>query len=312
MKVGFFMMLVLVAAPLAFGQDDNLSLDDLVQGGAAWLKENVDKDALRAALSNVDQAQAQQLFRALQQRFQGEYVIDLAELKQTAQGVLPLLEAHPETRPYAAWLRTRLDYFDVAEQFELTIPPPKVEPGQPPKPRPNPSPERQRQVWEKQLEKRPAPQGAVAWAERLKPVFAAQHVPSQLVWLAEVESSFDPHARSPVGAAGLFQLMPQTAQSLGLSLRPQDQRLEPIPSAKAAAQYLKRLYGRFESWPLALAAYNAGEGRVNELLNRYHTRTFDGIATHLPAETQMYVPKVNATIERRTGVPLAQLPAPTA
>ena len=55
---------------------------------------------------------------------------------------------------------------------------------------------------------------------------------------------------------------------------------------------------RRQGWLLAVAAYNAGEGTVQRLLDRYNTRSFDRIATHLPAETQMYVPKVEATLLR--------------
>ena len=154
------------------------------------------------------------------------------------------------------------------------------------------------------------PTGASAWAARLKPFFVAERIPEELVWLAEVESSFQPGARSPVGAVGLFQLMPPTAKSLGLSLRPDDERLQPEKSAGAAAKYLRYLYGRFKDWPLALAAYNAGEGRVLGLMEKRKAGTFDQIATRLPAETQMYVPKMNATLLRREGTTLDKLPPP--
>ncbi len=309
MRFGWICLLILIASLPASAQNDSLTLDGLVQSGAQWLRDNLDDDALRA-LQAVDQAKAQELFRALQQELQGEYVIDLASLKQSAAAVLPLLEAQEETRPYAAWLKTRMDYFDVADQLRLIVPPPKVEPGQPPKPLPNPAPEVQRKVWQQQLQKRPVPKAAEPYVSRLKPVFAAQRVPTELVWLAEVESSFNPNACSPVGAAGLYQLMPTTAKSLGLSLRPEDERLEPEKSAAAAARYLRYLHGRFKDWRLALAAYNAGESRVRTLLDSRKVRTFDQIATHLPAETQMYVPKVEATVLRREGVALAKLPPP--
>ena len=128
-----------------------------------------------------------------------------------------------------------------------------------------------------------------------------------MVWLAEVESSFDARVRSPAGAAGLFQLMPATAKSYGLKTSPSDQRLQPEDSARAAAKYLGHLHGQFKDWRLALAAYNAGEGTVQKLLERHKARTFDAIATHLPAETQMYVPKVEATLLRREGVELSRL-----
>jgi membrane-bound lytic murein transglycosylase D len=128
--------------------------------------------------------------------------------------------------------------------------------------------------------------------------------------VAEVESGFDRRAVSPAGAAGLFQLMPETAKRFGLSLWPRDQRYQPGPSATASAQYLKFLYDRFKDWRLALAAYNCGEGAVQKLLGRYKTQSYDDIAEHLPAETQMYVPRVEAVLQQREGANLEQLPVP--
>jgi membrane-bound lytic murein transglycosylase D len=144
----------------------------------------------------------------------------------------------------------------------------------------------------------------------LKPIFAARKVPPQLVWVAEVESAFDRRAESPAGAAGLFQLMPDTARRFGLSLWPRDQRFQAVPSATASADYFKYLYDRFQDWRLAMAAYNAGEGTVQKLLARQKTRSYDAIARHLPAETQMYVPRVEAVLWEREGTRLEQLPPP--
>ncbi|MEM7397107.1 MAG: lytic transglycosylase domain-containing protein, partial [Verrucomicrobiota bacterium] len=145
---------------------------------------------------------------------------------------------------------------------------------------------------------------------RIKRVFARHGMPEELVWLAEVESSFNPSARSPVGALGLFQFMPATARSLGLKLQPHDERKDPMKSADAAAKYLRYLHGRFDSWPVALAAYNAGEGRGGKLLKKHKARDFDQIATYLPSETQMYVPKINATLLKRENMGLDDVPAP--
>ena len=97
-----------------------------------------------------------------------------------------------------------------------------------------------------------------------------------------------------------------------LALRPKDERLEPEKSAEAAAKYLKYLYGRFQDWPLVMAAYNAGESHVRSLLDRHQAKTFDQISTRLPAETQMYIPRIDATLQRREGVTLSQLQAPHA
>jgi len=311
MKPCCFLGLLLATTSLALAQDDSLKLDDLIQRSQQWLQENVDQNVIES-LPQLDQEKVQQLFRDLQARFQGDYVFDLAALKETAVAVLPLLEASEATQPYAEWLRTRLDYLEVADEFRLSLPPPKVEPGQPLTPSPNPSPDLERKAWQKQVAKGPHPPWAVEYAERLKPLFAAQGVPTQLVWIAEVESSFHPNARSPAGAVGLFQLMPSTTRWLGLALRPKDERIEPVKSAEAAAKFLKYLYGRFQDWPLVMAAYNAGESHVRSLLDRHQAKTFDQISTRLPAETQMYVPRIDATLQRREGVTLSQLQAPHA
>jgi membrane-bound lytic murein transglycosylase D len=101
--------------------------------------------------------------------------------------------------------------------------------------------------------------------------------------------------------------MPATAKRFGLRTWPLDQRLKPETSARAAAQYLHSLHARFHDWRLALAAYNAGEGTVDNLLARRKVHTFDAISTALPAETQMFVPKIEATLLRREGMKLSQL-----
>jgi membrane-bound lytic murein transglycosylase D len=204
-----------------------------------------------------------------------------------------------------------MDYLDVADEIRLSIPPPpSTATNQPPQPVPNPTPQKERELWVTKVAGEDWPPRAKEYLPELKPVFTAQKIPPELVWLAEVESSFDRRALSPAGAAGLFQLMPDTARRFGLSLWPRDQRYQPEPSAAAAAQYLKYLHDRFKDWRLALAAYNAGEGTVQKLLDRYHTDNYDVIARHLPAETQMYVPRVEATLLRREGATLEQLLTP--
>jgi len=107
----------------------------------------------------------------------------------------------------------------------------------------------------------------------------------------------------------MFQLMPATAKDLGLSLFPFDERKQPDAAAHAAAKYLRYLHGKFGDWRLAVAAYNSGEGTVQRLLKRYDATSYERIATHLPAETQMYVPKVEATILHREGAALEKLKA---
>lgn len=306
------LVLVLGLARGLPAQDQELNLKDVLDTAGQWAQENLEEDVL-AALSAVDRQPVEKFLREFQTQLQGEYVLDLPALEGAAKLVLPLLEAHEETRPYAAWLRSRLDYFEVAEEFRKTTPPAKLVPGEPVKPLPNPSPEAERKSWQKKLSQRDWPKGAQELVPRLKPVFARERVPPELVWVAEVESGFNPEACSPVGAAGLFQLMPATAKRFGAGrswLR--DQRYQPEPSARAAAKYFNYLHQEFGDWRLALAAYNSGEGTVHRLLQKHHARTFDAIATRLPAETQMFVPKVEATILRREGVTLAGLKSPKA
>lgn len=299
-----------LSAPAQTNQPAELDLGGMLAAAQEWADENLDEDVL-AALGTLDQQKVEQFLSQLEARFSSNSVIDVAALKHAAETILPLLESHEETMPYAAWLRSRFDYMVVAEQLQQTMPPPpKPVPGQPPKPATNPPPALERRVWEKQLSQRPLPRGAEALVPKLKQVFAAERVPAELIWLAEVESSFDQRARSPVGAAGLFQLMPATAKRFGLRRWPFDQRYQVEPSAQAAAQYLRVLHARFHDWPLALAAYNYGEGNVGKLLERHKARSFDAIAPHLPAETQMFVPRVEATILRREGLRLGKLPAP--
>ena len=307
MKLGLLLAVLLTLALDLRAQQPELDIKGLLDTAEQWAQENLDEDVL-AALSEVDRAQVETFLHQFQTQLQSEYVLDLGALDGAAKTVLPLLDTHEETRPYAAWLRSRLDYFEVAEDFRKETPTPKLIPGETAKPTPNPSADAERKSWQNKLSQRSWPIGAKELVPTLKPIFANERVPQELVWVAEVESGFNPKARSPVGAAGLFQLMPATAQRFGLStswLR--DQRYQPGPSSRAAAQYLKQLHKEFGDWRLALAAYNAGEGTVQKLLARHKTRTFDGIATHLPAETQMFVPKVEATVWRREGVPLAGL-----
>ena len=166
--------------------------------------------------------------------------------------------------------------------------------------------------WQNKLANRPAPPNAAALIPRLKKVFQSEGLPPELVWMAEVESSLNPAARSPVGALGLFQLMPATARRFGLRTGFFDERKNPEKNARAAAQYLKFLYHALGSWPLALAAYNAGEGRVGKLVKRKKQASFEGIADDLPLETQMYVPKVMALVSLRENIAPEKLPAPVA
>ncbi|MBI3850481.1 MAG: lytic transglycosylase domain-containing protein [Verrucomicrobia bacterium] len=309
MRIRLAIVLMLLVVSAASPQAPLLQLDDLDPSVQQWLRENLD-DRVLQALTETDQERARKLFDDLLRDLQSEDIYDLGPLKETATVLLPLLLQFDETRPYAEWLQTRLDYLETSAELRRRMQPPPPKPGVPKPPLPRPSLQLQRSVWDKQLEKRPLPPHAQTYVPRLKPIFVAGGAPSQLVWLAEVESSFNPGAKSPAGAAGMFQLTRPTAKRLGLSTWLPDERLNAEKSARAAAKYLRYLHGRYGDWRLALAAYNAGESRVDVLLKKYKTRSFDAIASHLPAETQMYVPKCEATLKKREGLTFTELKLP--
>lgn len=275
---------------------------DILRDAGDWLAENIDDSVFETL--GVDQNRVRQFLNDLHRSLQGTYVYDLAAMRETANEIQPVLERYEETRPYAVWLKAHLPDFEVAQQLrdqvsatatnKLRLPPP--------------SPELQRKAWVRVIESRPIPAAASKHLPRLKQIFAEERVPRELAWLAEVESSFNPDAQSPVGAAGLFQLMPTTARSLDLSVGLlRDDRYDPEQNARAAARYLRELYRRFGDWRLALAAYNCGPSRVAELLKKHRTKTYDGIRAFLPVETQMYVPKFEATLRKREGLKLESL-----
>ena len=109
MKAPCIFVLLLAGSLLGRAQDDTITLPDIIQGAQQWAEENLDTNVL-AALQNVDRQKVQQFFNDLQRQFQGEYVVNLAPLKDAAETIVPLLESHPETQPYGAWLKARLDY----------------------------------------------------------------------------------------------------------------------------------------------------------------------------------------------------------
>jgi len=128
-------------------------------------------------------------------------------------------------------------------------------------------------------------------------ILRANGLPPSLMGVAAVESGFNPQALSPKGARGLWQLMPATARRYGLRVGPyRDERTHPLKSTYAAARYMRDLFAQFRDWPLALAAYNAGEDRVARALDRTGARDFWTLRRRaaLPEETLRYVPAVLA------------------
>ena len=304
-------IVLFAAAPFAAlaQTNDTLSLDDLMDMGQQFVEENVDEDVL-AQLGELDQEKVRALLKQLQDELDQDYVLDLADFKEVAQAGLKLLEANTNSEPYADWLRPRLDYFDVSGRLKEETPPVKSEPGKPPPPKPVPTVKQVRVMWDETVKKRPRPAAAAEFESRLKPIFAANGVPKELFWLAEIESGFNPKARSPSGAVGMYQLMPKTAKSLGLSTFPFDERKNPEKCAAATARHLRDLFRQFNNWPLAIAAYNAGAGRVKSKLDGRKIKSFDAIASKLPSEMQMYVPKLNAVLQLREGTTLEKLGEP--
>ncbi|MDD5141543.1 MAG: transglycosylase SLT domain-containing protein [Verrucomicrobiales bacterium] len=310
MKIPVALTILIASGWLVPAQTNDVDLGDMLDAAQQFAQDNLDPDVLQA-LQSVDRPKVEDFLNHFQDYLKGDQVLDVAQLKDAANIALPLLGAHEETQPYAAWLRSRLDYFDAADELKSLTPVPKPEPGRPALPLPNPSFKTEREIWIKKVSPRPLPKGADKFVPKLKTIFAGEGVPPALVWLAEVESGFDASARSPSGAVGMFQLMPGTAKYLGLSLFPFDQRKQLEPAARAAAKNLRQLHEKFGDWRLAVAAYNSGSGTVSRLLQRYKTTSYERIATHLPAETQMYVPKVEATIQHREGLELEKLKVPS-
>jgi len=128
-------------------------------------------------------------------------------------------------------------------------------------------------------------------------IFREEGVPQDLVFLGHVESAFRYNALSSARALGLWQFMRGTARLYGLRCDGYvDERLDPEKATRASARYLKKLYGDFGDWNLALAAYNAGEGKVARAIERCGTRDFWGLAQshHLLNETRNFVPAILA------------------
>jgi membrane-bound lytic murein transglycosylase D len=128
-------------------------------------------------------------------------------------------------------------------------------------------------------------------------IFSEFNLPSDLIYLSLVESGFNPHAYSRARATGPWQFMKGTAKLYGLRVDSYvDERRDPIKSTVAAARYLRDLYDLFGTWQLAMAAYNAGEGRVMRALQKAQVESFSDIAKTrlIRRETREYVPRFMA------------------
>ena len=121
-------------------------------------------------------------------------------------------------------------------------------------------------------------------------VFIKFDLPVELKYMAVVESNLKTTVRSQVGAGGIWQLMPLTAKTLGLkATKKYDERFHVYKSTVAAARYMKQLYNELGDWLLAVAAYNAGSGRVHQAIRNAGSRDFWRLQNFLPLETRNHV-----------------------
>jgi len=143
------------------------------------------------------------------------------------------------------------------------------------------------------------------WQERAETYFPMiehiledEEVPTELKYLALVESGLNPRARSWAGAVGMWQFIASTGQENGLRIdRWIDERRDPEKATRAAARHLRDLYEEFGDWHLAMAAYNCGVACVKRALRRSSGSTFWEAYGTLPRETRGYIPMFVATAQ---------------
>ena len=131
----------------------------------------------------------------------------------------------------------------------------------------------------------------------MQKILKKNDLPEDLAFLPLIESGFNPKAYSTAKAVGPWQFMQPTGKDYGLRVNKWiDERRDPVKSTVAAANYLKNLYGMFQSWALSLASYNAGEGRISRAMTRTQAEDFWELkeSDHIRDETKNYVPKFMA------------------
>jgi membrane-bound lytic murein transglycosylase D len=139
------------------------------------------------------------------------------------------------------------------------------------------------------------------YEEMIREKLRRRRMPQDMIFLAMVESGFNPAAHSTAEAIGIWQLIPDTARRYGLRVDDEvDERRDPEKSTDAALSYLSYLYNRFGSWYLAAAAYNTGENRVARIMTeatgaeRGTDEDYYRIWEQLPGETRDFVPAMIA------------------
>ncbi len=141
---------------------------------------------------------------------------------------------------------------------------------------------------------------SVRYREMAERIFKEEGIPTDLIWLAQVESGWNPYAYSSAAAKGIWQFIPATGTRFGLAQNYWvDERSNPEKSTRAAARYLKWLANRYQGdWSLALAAYNTGEGNIDSAIRRSGSRDFWRIhgGGYIAQETRNYVPAILAVV----------------
>lgn len=139
-----------------------------------------------------------------------------------------------------------------------------------------------------------------AYMSMLQGILRDNGIPTDISYIAFIESGLNPKAKSRAKAVGMWQFIKGTGKKFGLRIDWWiDERMDPEKATLAAAKYFKNLYGEFDSWYLAAAGYNAGEGRVRSAVRKHGTTDFWQLATHkrpLRRETREYVPKYLAAM----------------
>lgn len=131
----------------------------------------------------------------------------------------------------------------------------------------------------------------------MKNLLRENGLPEDLVYMALIESGFNPYAYSRSKASGPWQFIYLTGKRYGLKVNGWvDERRDPEKSTVAAAKYLRELYDMFECWYLAAAGYNAGENKIANAMKRYRTEDFWELTKYryLKQETKDYVPQMIA------------------
>ena len=147
----------------------------------------------------------------------------------------------------------------------------------------------------------------------IEDIFESYGLPTELKYMAVIESALNPNAVSRAGATGMWQFMNSTGKAYGLTINSIiDERRDPVKATHAAARYLKDLYKIYDDWVLVIAAYNCGPGNVNKAIRRSgNKKDYWDIYYRLPTETRGYIPQFVAAAYATTFYPehnIAPLP----